>query len=84
MILLLHSMGLAFHNHNMTCQVWARGSIFVPGLHLGCVFKRKASGSPGLIQKLEPNWQSFGKMSIFNEDLGSTIPSLSLTLNVEP
>jgi hypothetical protein len=33
---------------------------------------------------LEPNWQLFGKMSIFNEDFGSLMPSLSLTLNVKP
>jgi hypothetical protein len=66
--------------------VWARGSgvqgcILVPGQHLGCVFTRKASASSGLIQNLEPNWQLFGKMSIFNEDFGSLMPSLSLTLN---
>jgi hypothetical protein len=48
-----------------------QGSILVPGLHLGCVFTRKASASSGLIQNLEPNWQLLGKMSIFNEDFGS-------------
>ncbi len=53
-----------------------QGSILVPGLHLGCVFTRKASASSGLIQNLEPNWQLFGKMSIFNEDFGSLMPSL--------
>ena len=51
---------------------------------LGCLFTRKASASSGLIQNLEPNWLLFGKMSIFNEDFGSLMPSLSLTLNVEP
>ena len=61
-----------------------QGCILVPGLHLGCIFTRKASASSGLIQNLEPNWQLFGKMSIFNENFGSLIPSLSLTLNVEP
>jgi len=30
---------------------------------------------------LNLNWQLFGKMSIFNDDFGSSIPSLSLTLN---
>jgi hypothetical protein len=84
MKLLSHSMGLAFHHHILTCQVWARGCILVPGLHLGCVFTRKASASSGLIQDLEPNWQLSGEMSIFNEDFESLMVSLSLTLNVEP
>ncbi len=71
------------------CSVWARGSgvqlpIRVPGLHLGCIFTKKASASSGLIQNLEPKWQLFGKASIFNEDFGSSMPSLSLTLNIEP
>ena len=61
-----------------------QGSIRVPGLHLGCVFRRKASASSGLIENLEPNWQLFRKMSIYNKDFGSLMPSLSLTLNVEP
>jgi len=60
-----------------------QGSILVPGLHLGGVFTRKASASSGLIRNLEPNWQLFGKTSIVNEDFGSLMPSLSLTLNVE-
>jgi hypothetical protein len=59
-----------------------QGSILVPGLHLGCIFTRKASASSDLVQKLEPNWQLFGKMSIFIEDFGSSMPSLSLTLNL--
>ena len=58
-----------------------QGSILVYGVHLGCVFMRKASASSGLIQNLELNWQLLGKMSIFNDDFGSSIPSLSLTLN---
>jgi len=61
-----------------------QGSILVPVLHLECVFTRKASSSSGLIQNLEPNWQLLGKMSISNEDFWSSMPSLSLTLNVEP
>ncbi len=44
----------------------------------------KASVSSGLIQNLKPNWQLLGKMNICNEDFGSSIPSLFLTLNVEP
>ena len=60
-----------------------QGSILVPGVHLGYVFTKKASASSGLIQNLELNWQLLGKMSIFNEGFGSSIPSLSLTLNVE-
>jgi hypothetical protein len=28
--------------------------------------------------------QLFGKMNVFNEDFGSSMPSLSLALNVEP
>ena len=32
-----------------------QGSILVPGLHLGCVFTRKASALSVLIQNLEPN-----------------------------
>ena len=59
-------------------------SILVPGLHLGCVFAGKASASSGLIQNLKPNWQLFGEISIFYEDFGSSMPSLFLTLNVEP
>jgi hypothetical protein len=61
-----------------------QGSILVAGLHLGCAFTRKASVSPGPIQNLEPTWQLVGKISIFNEDFGSLMPSLSLTLNAEP
>jgi len=61
-----------------------QGCIFVPGLHLGGAFTTKASASSGLFQNLEPNWQLFGKLSIYNEDFGSLMPSLSLTLNVEP
>jgi len=57
-----------------------QGSILVPGLHLGGVFTRKASASSGLIQNLEPNWQLFGKTSILNEDFGSLMSSLPLTL----
>jgi len=60
-----------------------QGYILVPGLHLGCVFTRKTSISSGLIQNLKPNWQLLGKMNICNEDFGSSMPSLSLTLNVE-
>jgi len=61
-----------------------QGSILIPGLNLECVFTSKASSSSGLIQNWEPNWQLLGKMNIFNEDFGSSMPSLSLTLNVEP
>jgi hypothetical protein len=61
-----------------------QGSIRVPGLHLGCVFRRKVSASSGSIQNLEPNWQLFRKMGIYNKDFGSSMPSLSLTQNVEP
>ena len=61
-----------------------QGCILAHRLHLGCVFTRKASTSSGQFQNLEPNWQLFGKISIFNEDFGYLMPSLSLTLNVEP
>ena len=61
-----------------------QGLIFVHGVHLGSVFIRKASASSGPIQNLELNWQLLGKMSIFNDDFGFSIRSLSLTLNVEP
>jgi hypothetical protein len=61
-----------------------QGSILIPGLHLGCVFTIKASVSSGLIQHLKLNWQLPGKMNIRNEDFKSSMPSLSLTLNVEP
>ena len=64
--------------------VTVQGSILVPGLHLGCVFTRKASASSGLKQNLEPNWQLFAKMSIFDEDFRSLMLPLSLTLNYEP
>jgi hypothetical protein len=60
-----------------------QGSILVPGLHLRCVFTRKVSALSGLIQNLESNWQLLRKMNIFNKDSGSSMPSLSLTLNVE-
>ena len=36
------------------------------------------------IQNLGVNWQLLGKMNIFNDGFGSSIPPLSLTLNVEP
>jgi hypothetical protein len=61
-----------------------QSSIFVPGLHLRCVFAGKASASSGLIQNLEPNRPLFGEISIFDEGFGSSMQSLSLTLNVEP
>ena len=61
-----------------------QGFIRIPGLHLGCVFRRKASVSSVLIQNLEQNWQLYRKMSIDNRDFGSLMPCLSLTLNVEP
>ena len=57
-----------------------QGSILVHEVHLDSVFIRKASASSRPIQNLELNWQLFGKMSIFNDDFGSSIPSLSLTL----
>jgi hypothetical protein len=60
-----------------------QGCILVPGLHIGCVFTTKASASSGLIQNLEPNWQLFKGMSIFNENFWSLMPFLSLTPNVE-
>jgi hypothetical protein len=58
-----------------------QGCILVPGLDLGCVFTRKASASPDLIQNFGVKSAIIWEMSIFNEDYG---PSLSLTLNVEP
>jgi hypothetical protein len=61
-----------------------QGSIFVPVLHLERVFMKKALSSAGLIQNLEPNWQLLDKMTMFNEDCGYSMPSLPLTLNVEP
>jgi hypothetical protein len=61
-----------------------QGSILVPGLHVGCVITRKASVSSVLIQNLKPKCQLLGKMNICNKDFGSSTPSLSLTLNVEP
>ena len=60
------------------------GSVLVAGLYLEYVFTRKALVSSGLILNLEPNWQLFSKMSNVNEDFGSLMASLSLTLNVEP
>ncbi len=45
-----------------------QGSILVPRLHLCRVFTRNASISSSLIQNLEPNWQLFREISIFNED----------------
>jgi len=53
-----------------------------PGLHLGCVFTRKASASSGLKQNLEPNWQLFAKMNVFDEDFRSLMLPLSLTMNL--
>ena len=52
-----------------------QGCILVPGLHLGSAFTTKASASSGLFQNLEQNWQFFGKLSIYNEDFGSLMPS---------
>ena len=60
-----------------------QGSFLVHGVHLGSIFISKASASSGAIQNLELNWQLLGKMTVFNEVFGSSIPSLSLTLNVE-
>ena len=57
-----------------------QGCIRAPGLHLECPFTRKGSASSGLIQNLELNWQLFRGKSIFDKDLGSLMPSLSLTL----
>jgi hypothetical protein len=37
-----------------------------------------------LNQYLEPNWQLFEEVSNFSEDFGFLMPSLFLTLNVEP
>jgi len=59
-----------------------QGSILVPGLHLGCVFTRKASASSGIIKIWSQIGKYFGKMSIFSEYFGSLMPSLSLTLNL--
>ena len=57
-----------------------QGSILVPGMHLECrIYDTKASALSGLIQNLGPPWQLFGKMSIFNQDFRSLMPSLSLT-----
>ena len=62
MKLLSHSMGLAFHHHILTCQVWARGSIVIPGPHLGRVFTRKTSGlvmpNPKFRAKLAITWEN--------------------------
>ena len=56
-----------------------QGCIRAPGLHLECLFTRKASASSDLIQNLELNRQLFIVKSIFNKDLGSLMPSLYLT-----
>ncbi len=55
-----------------------------PGTVFGMLICEKSVSFVRLIQNLEPNWQLFDKMNIFNEDFGSLISSLSLTLNVEP
>jgi hypothetical protein len=55
-----------------------QGWILDPGLHLGCVFTRKASSSSGQFQNLEPNWQLFGKMGIFNENFFNAFFVLNL------
>ncbi len=60
-----------------------QSSILVLGLRLGSVFTRKELASSGLIQDLKPNWQLFWKMNIYIENFRSSMPSLSLTLNVE-
>ena len=56
-----------------------RGCILAPGLHLGCLFTRKASVSSGLIQNLESNWQLFGKWAFLTRAAG-----LFFVLNPEP
>jgi hypothetical protein len=57
----------------------AQGCILVPGLHVGCVFTRKASALSGLIQNLEPpKGQLFEEMSIFNENFGPLMPNFVL------
>jgi hypothetical protein len=50
-----------------------QGSIFVSELDLERVFMRKASSSTGLIQNLGPNRQLLEKMTLFNEDFGSSM-----------
>jgi len=50
-----------------------QGSILVPGLHLGCIFTKKASVSSVLIQNLKLNWQLLGKMNICNDGFGSSM-----------
>jgi hypothetical protein len=64
-------MGLAFQYHIFSCQVWARGCIIDSGLHLECLFKKKASASSGLIQNLELDYELFRGKSNFNDDLES-------------
>ena len=68
------------HRHFVTVHGFkgsgVQGSILIHGVHLDYVFMRKASASSGPIQNLELNWQLLGKMSIFNDDFGSLIPSL--------
>jgi hypothetical protein len=53
-----------------------QGCILHSGLHLECLFKKKASASSGQIPNLELNWQLFRGKSIFNEDLEFLIPYL--------
>ena len=53
-----------------------KASILIPGLHLEGVFTRKESSLADLIRNLDPNQQLLGKISICNEDFGSSMPSL--------
>jgi hypothetical protein len=53
-----------------------QGSICVHGLHFECVFTKNASSSSDFIQNCEPNGQLLRKMSVFNEDFGSSMPLL--------
>jgi len=48
------------------------------------IYGKSVSFVSGLKQNLEPNWQLFAKMSIFDEDFRSLMLPLSLTLNHEP
>ena len=61
-----------------------QGSVLVPVSILEAYLCEKRSASSLPIWKLPAHWQLRGKASIYCKDFGSSILSLSLTLNVEP
>jgi hypothetical protein len=84
MNLISYSMVLGFPSPHLDMPGLGQGLYSRPWTALGMRIYEKSVSLVRPNPKVKPNWQLFGKMSVFNEDFGSLMPSLSLTLNVEP